>query len=250
MEPTKRIAKTVAWLFGSLLVVVVCADCVLDVVNFLYVRKAEQLLRETGSLRVGLSTEADAHKVLDKYGSAGSQTSGFCRSSNTILSANVTNHTLDWLGRRSPMLRPFGNRNSGADVIVLIDAGQVCAVLYSVRADFSDLSGEGDAEVYDLSNQSGSVFLNSQLPYFTHVHTIKGYSFISAELTPNATSVQRQRALGFDLSCLTRLGGCRQPCEILPAVWSDVEQRARVEGWDLPAEETTDPQCSKLATPP
>ena len=43
-----------------------------------------------------------------------------------------------------------------------------------------------------------------------------------------------KNAFEFRLDCLKEFGGCKNPCEIMPAAWVDAEEEARAEGQPFP----------------
>ncbi|MGB8837614.1 MAG: hypothetical protein WCC67_12760, partial [Candidatus Acidiferrales bacterium] len=68
---------------------------------------------------------------------------------------------------------------------------------------------------------------------------------LSASVTTLGGPKDHQRAFDFDLSCLSRLGGCRGVCELMPSAWIDYQKKAQEKGLDLPADELADPYCQK-----
>jgi hypothetical protein len=102
---------------------------------------------------------------------------------------------------------------------------------------------------YDLIAASASMeedFDNPELtPYAVSLGSMKGTQYVRSKVTTKATDGQVQRAFKLDLNCLTRLGGCRLRCEVMPSAWLDYQKEAKEKGWDLPPDELADPRCNK-----
>jgi hypothetical protein len=124
------------------------------------------------------------------------------------------------------------------------DHDRVCAVLYFLRALRSDRVREVSVHVYDQQNLLTPPY--SQPPYEVSARLYKDSLDFTTKVTVDATSEQRQHALDFDLSCLSHVGGCQQPCELMPSVWFDYQRRARAEGLAVPPDELGDPRCKRL----
>jgi hypothetical protein len=224
---------------------IVSAEVVLCVANLRAERKAASLLRDLRKVQIGESTEIDVQHILGSYGlQQWGVTSGFCKSADAGYAAVVRNDALDRLGLRSSALRPFGNRAWSAEAVVLTDHDRVCAVLYFLRALRSDGVREVSVHVYDQQNLSNPFY--RQPPYDVSARVYKDSLDFTTRLTIDSTNDQRQHALDFDLSCLSRVGGCRQPCELMPSVWLDYQRRARAEGLALPPDEFSDPRCKRV----
>jgi len=207
-------------------------------------RRADALLSDVRSLRTNVSSEKDALAILHRYGpEEPSVASGFCVSTTAGRSVILGNDTLNWLGRKSRVLRPFGNRVWSVEVTVLTENGRVCSVLYSVQALRSDGNWQVVVHAYDQADSSSRMYRPS--PYETSARVYKSMFELRAQLTLRATAEQRERALGFALSCLARFGGCQQPCELLPSAWLDYQGEAHQNGWEVPPEEISG-RCKSL----
>jgi hypothetical protein len=66
---------------------------------------------------------------------------------------------------------------------------------------------------------------------------------LGASVTPNSSSDERRDAFDFDLSCISSFRGCRAPCQILLAVWQEVERRSSSKEIALPEEVLEDSSC-------
>jgi hypothetical protein len=82
-------------------------------------------------------------------------------------------------------------------------------------------------------------------PYAVSLGSMKGTQYVRSKVTTKATDGQAQRAFNLDLNCLTRLGGCRLRCEVMPSAWLDYQKEAKEKGWDLPPDELADPRCNE-----
>jgi hypothetical protein len=214
-------------------------------VNLSIARRADALLREARGLRTNGSSEQDTLAVLDRFGpEEPGVASGFCISTTAGRSVVLGNDTLNWLGRESRLLRPFGNGVWSVEVTVLTENGRVCSVLYYVQALRSDENWEVTVQATDVGDPSSRMY--GPTPYDTSVRVYKGTIGLSVKLTPQATAEQREHALGFDLSCLTRFAGCQQPCGLLPSAWLDYQREAHENGWEVPPEDVNDQRCKSV----
>jgi len=241
-EAGKVSEQLLVWSAVSMLLAMLAAGCAISAVNLHKERTAEALLRDTSSLKVGESPEKDVQRVVARYHGYSTPSTGLCGPDKPY-SASVSNPDLNWLGGMSPSLRPFGNRYWMVDISFGIAGGRLCAVVYYIRA----LRADGEYEV--LVKVSDEVFpspLYSPPPYQISAQTFKNFLRFNVYLTTAATPDERQRALGFDLSCLTRHNGCSSGCEIVPEAWIDLQKNAHPEGQALPVEEINNPKCKQL----
>ena len=102
--------------------VIIAAGCAEYVLNLRTKRKAEALLRDARTLEIGKSTEEDVQRIVARYGGeSGLVGSGYYDPSAKPHSVYVANSGLNWLGRTSRLLRPFGNRHWSVEVAFLMN---------------------------------------------------------------------------------------------------------------------------------
>jgi len=209
-------------------------------------RQTDALFLDLKGLKIGESTDKEVRRIVQRYGGeAGLTASGFCNPQDDDgHSVAISNGTLNWLGQRSPLLRPFGNRVWTASAVFLTSNGNVCGILYFVRAFRGDGMSEVAVDVNYLQAFSSLDFTGP--PYLVDIYMRKGFLSFKTTLTTNASAEQRTHALDINLTCLSHAGGCRTGCEIMPSAWLDFQRQAQSQGWPLPAEEQGDSRCKKL----
>lgn len=239
-----RIRRCFVWAALTLSLSVLLAGIAIYFVNLRAEREAEALLRDAHTLEIGKSTEQDVQQIVDRYGGGkwGSANT-LCSSANAGQAAVVTDGSLNWLGLKNAAFRPFGNRYWSVETVFLTSKGHVCALLYFLRGLRADVVYEVSVRVYHLQGISTPAY--TLPPYYVFTRIYKSNLDFSVAFTTEATEIQRQHALDFDLSCLSRFGGCREGCEIMPSAWLDVKIDAKENGWAIPADELADTKCQK-----
>jgi hypothetical protein len=202
---------------------------------------AKSVLEEVSKLHVGKSTETDVQLLVNENGGEnGGEITGVCGPNGRSHSFAVKSVALDWLGSKSAALRPFGNRVWTVNVFLVTDDGRLCYASYEVRAliDRYDLIAASASMEKDFDNPDST-------PYSVDFGSMKGTQYVRSKVTAKATDDQIQRAFKIDLNCLTRVGGCRSDCEVMPLVWIDYQKEAQEKGWDIPIDETSALDCQK-----
>jgi hypothetical protein len=206
--------------------------------------RATHLLQDVRNVTLGRSTEADISLIVRKHGrEAGDAVGdGMCaHAGGTAHSVRITGGYLPFIHQRIPFFQSWA-----ANADFLVQDGLACFASY---------------KLYVYSPNGGDIVLANQESYQNHsvssegntysvsAKRIRNFDDLTTRLSLDANSETRQRAFDFDLSCLIRLGGCRAACELMPSAWLDYQQKAKQEGWTLPADETGDSRCKKLAQP-
>jgi hypothetical protein len=213
-------------------------------VNFKYRKKAEGLLKDIRTLRADKSTTADVERIMSRHGGSPSKSyASFCTPSDGAYDVWTGSQTINRLGRSVPLLSRFGLRQWGTGATVVLRSGRVCYLHYGVGMEDPNGQWQWSVESNLIPDGQSDVSGDEQRRYKVGTRDYKGVRRLRSELTPEATEEERQRAFTYDFSCVTRLRGCRQPCEIAPLVWQDVFQQSLHLGWTLPVEETSDPHC-------
>ena len=214
-------------------------------INFRYRRKAERLLQDVQSLRVGQSTTADVLRIMSSNGGGpGQSSSSSCTPKDGAYDVWTGSQSIERLEQSVPVLRRFGLRQWATAATVILREGRVCYVRYGV--DMMDHSGEWEWVIDTKLLPAGqlSVSGTEYSAYRIGTKDFKGMRMLRSELAPGATEEKRRRAFTYDFSCVTSFRGCRQRCEISPLVWQDVYQDSLQASWKLPIEETSDPRCA------
>jgi hypothetical protein len=239
----------IAWIcLLSILAVPLLTRSVIGVLQFRAARRAETLLDEVRSLRIGESGIVDVRKIVERYQGVGDESSTpFCDQRDFSYHVMVANYFLNDLGTRYPGLR-FALRPRGVLAIFMVKEGKLCYLQYSVGTFPGNIPWELSMRATISSQAKGKAGQVESSPYRTRYRSGNVWIF-DVEASSEATSEQLQHALDFDLSCLSRFGGCGGACEVMPSAWRDYKERAREEGIPLPPYELDDPRCRDSSKP-
>jgi hypothetical protein len=182
---------------------------VLAVVSVLVVtgtrRKADAFLQVSGKLVVGASTYGEAKHILDPYRSY-VRYSEECQPKHCQLSFLFQNSWLKFLHLAPPTAfggSPIFDDGVLSARITFLGQGHCCV----------DHITEGKALVAPADESSRDYSLVLQ-------RGDDGFPWKGAVmLTPRATAQQRRDPYSFNVSCLSKLGGCKAAEELLPAIW-------------------------------
>lgn len=229
------------WLVGSVFVVAAVLLCLIFAIQSGNRRKAENLLRDIQTIHVGKSTTEDVINLLRNYRDTGyPASSSMCPSADSSYSVRIANDSLNQLGMKFPKLRKVGLKPWGVVAMFLLERGKVCYFQYSFGLMRSNQWKELIVEVAAPPTLPDEEFE----PYFPRYLGGKSIHFTTL-IYPEATLDQRRRAFDLDFSCLTRVGGCTNACEMMPSAWPDYLKEAREAGTNLPADELADPRCQE-----
>lgn len=246
MSKRKKVLLTV---LGTPLVWILAAGCVIRIIYLRDARRAEALLNDVRSLRVGESRPNDVQRIIQKYGSnqgeAVTYTDSGCPPGDGVSYwINVGHKVLFNWGLDFPSLG-FVFRPRAAYANLLVKGGKLCWVKYGV--DTWPAPHERPLKVQGAVISAEYAFPGT--PPFRVQDEGGNIVWFDVQATSEAQPEDRQKALAFDLSCLRRFGGCRAVCELMPAAWLDWREQMRKEGYPLP-EEADDPlndrRCEKL----
>jgi hypothetical protein len=233
---------------AAALLVIVIGEFTLYAANLRAANDAEGLLRDVANLQVGQSTQGDVEAIVRQYGgnAAGPSEQPSCERYDQRRAVTVTSEISDWIGWRAPILRPFGDQRWRVDAYFATYHDRLCYARYWLRAEPRDESHALNVAVTLSENTP----LEGQGAYdasFRDIHNVHDMQTIAMA---GATTEERHRAFGLDLSCLTRIGGCREVCEVMPSAWLDYQRKARASGWVVRPDEANDPRCKQLPTYP
>jgi hypothetical protein len=144
------------------------------------------------------------------------------------------------LAQDCPFLRYMGLAPWGAGADMAFDHGRLCLLNYSVGTIGTGLSKM--TESFEIRAEESST---AKTEYMIGGGGSASRRILQVNIPSDATSEERGRAFAFHLSCLTRLGGCRTVCDVLPLkpIWQDFV--ARNPGIAIPSAVLTDPFCSR-----
>jgi hypothetical protein len=204
-------------------------------------RDAYALLSYMRSFNVGESTTSDVLLALKPFRSLPNLPSMNCE---TFYNVQVSNFVLNRITYNSPLLRRVGLVPWGVRGAVSFQKGKLCASIFSVETTLDEqrrltVSARGVASNTQMLMNDHPDYEVFPLASNDHFHRL------DVRFTPRATSEEREHAFDFDLSCLTRSGGCGSECELMPSAWLDYEKTARSKGWTLRPNEVNDPHCKE-----
>jgi hypothetical protein len=208
-------------------------------------REAERLLQEVRALKVNESTADDVKRIVARFGAVESPFPGYCDKIDSVQAIEVSSVDLNRIGRKMPAFRWFGNSAWQAQAHFAIGHGRLCFIEYSISANPSPpLAG-----TFFVLNATANYYLPySQFPDFSYGVGLRNLHYVhdlSAAVTSLGSDAEHQRSFDFDLSCLSRFGGCRSVCELMPSAWIDYQKEVQEKGLDVPADELADPRCQK-----
>jgi len=214
------------------------------IVNVTYRYRAESLLSDLQTLRVGKSTTADVQRIMNRHGGSTSPSyPSFCTPIDGAYDVWIGSQPIARLAQSIPFLRRFGLRPWGTAATVVLREGRVCFLSYSLAMEDPKGNWEWQIESTLLPEQMNEVLGTEHHGYRTGTQDIRNFRILRSEVTPQATEEQRREAFTYDLSCVTSFRGCRGRCQIAPLVWEKVYRESINEGGKMPLEETSDPHC-------
>jgi len=248
-RPIQTLARAMGWILAIALALLVFTEAVAFGANLRGKRKAEGLLREVRSLRVGPSTSADVEPIVRRYGAEPAiASSSDCPGAAQSYSIWTANRMLNLLSMRYPLLDRVGLRPAGASAMILLEAERVCLVYFGVGSR-KTAAGEYLEASTTLTRAADDPHLEG-LQYAVHISRVRDTRRIAVIVGPAASVEQFQHAFDYDFSCLTRFQGCQAVCEFMPSAWLDYQRYRRTHGWELSPEEAGDPYCKKLGALP
>ncbi len=219
-------------------------------VNYTYRKNAEGLLKDIRTLRTAQSTKEDVERIISRHGGSPSHSyASFCTPIDGAYVVGTGSQGINRLERVIPILRRFGLRQWSTGATVVLRGGRVCYLHYRVGMEDPNGQWVWSVESNLMPDRQSDVSGHEQRTYKVGTRDYKGVRSLRSELTPEATEEERRRAFTYDFSCVTRFRGCRQPCEIAPLVWRDVDEQNLNSGWTTPVEEANDPHCNFAENP-
>lgn len=169
---------------------------------------AHRFLSEVRKLRVGQSTYDDVLRIQTNYKNRSSIESNSCDHNLCIVGFGFDNRWLYHFG-----LVP-GSAFTGS---LTVRKGVL------VRVNLSLLSNPRiDATTEEVPAASG---LSQYEVGGKKFNSGQNYSYVWAQITSAASDNERRKAFAFNLSCLTKWGGCKDSNELLPILKNPPEER-------------------------
>jgi hypothetical protein len=191
---------------------VVAGIIVLTCYAFVIRYQAESLLKDVSSLKVGVSTAADAQGVIQRHRR---HILGGSRDDHSFATAFQIRNT--WLSKLSVEPPSWFNAS------VAVENGkveQIGASLFRSMDIFPTFGASAGMVVQD----AGDATLQTRPSAHYEFPTPVGKPYLRVELDSYASPVQKQHAFDFSFRCLTKPGwGCDLPCDYLPSAWQDWE---------------------------
>lgn len=220
----------------SLLAIPLATWCALRVSMAIDVWRANTLLLKVKQLRARESTFEDAMRLAHEYAGHVDYRGEQCSSKNCsfVISLGSGWSALPPFGYKMDVLRAVGIRVSWFGGSVQVRDGYVIGKGFDVwiEAKRGAPYGQWLAVTAQLTDHfrwcdyfSGRIRGLEEHPnyYVVHPHlsTSGGGQALGAEVTPDATPREIERAFDFRLSCVSSLVGCSEVGELLPTAWED-----------------------------
>ena len=212
--------------------------------NLKAIHKAEGLLEEVRSLDLDQSTASDVERTVNRFGAVDSAFPGYCDKLDSVQSVEVSSPVLNQIGRKMPSLRWFGNSVWEAQAHFAMEQGRLCFIEYKISANPSPLT-KTSFVLNSTGSYGRSETQDDNFSYGVGLRNLHYFHDLSADDRAPGNAEHHQHVFDFDLSCLSRFGGCRGVCELMPSAWLDYQKEAKEKGWDVPADELANPRCHK-----
>lgn len=234
-----RYLRVTGWFLAIVLLLLLCGDCFLWSTNLRARWRAEALLQEMQTLKIGESTTVNVLGIANRFGGVkvSNQNGGDC-SADDSYAVGVSN--VPWskpLFLRAAALRPWY-----ATSLVLLKQGKVCYFQYEMSVEVQrNKMLMLRSEMLPTENGVSDYM---QRPYGIHDALIRNYiGLLEVGVTTRASQKEIQHAFAFNLACLTNLRGCQRPCQLMPLAWKDAVERVREGTMSMPEADLNDPQC-------
>jgi hypothetical protein len=273
MSLRKKLIRFALWTLAVLLVLIVAAIAAMTWTAHQNRHRAEALLRDIRSLRIGESSAADALRIVHNYGGElhDMGTNLHCGAGRTY-AINIINDY--WTVRKTPIVSfaPWALYAyrvlayvtpplwvSWASVTIAEDR-VVCTDfdLQILRSDYWSLDARASAwpplrpGPISLGEPEPAYFGPSNQPSYNLIpvhHTGAPGDSLHAMITHQASPSERARAFDIRFGCMTKVfGECRRACELMPVAWiHEATTDVKPEN-DWPPG-ISDPRCQALLTP-
>jgi len=199
----KKIAITITIILAVATIVLTCYAYVIR-------SQAESLLRDFTSLKVGISTETDAQRVIQRHGR---HILGQYRDDHSFSTAFQIRNT--WLSKIRLEPQAWFNANVAVEDGKVRQVGASLFRSMNIYPTFGASAGMVVQNAGDATNQRRP---SGHYEFPTPV----GKPYLYVVLDSYASPVQRQHAFDFSFRCLTKPGeDCDLPCDYLPSAWQD-----------------------------
>jgi hypothetical protein len=184
------VPPTIRWILQGVFAFTITAAIYLFifVVNSIHRRQAEHLLRDVGTLQVGVSKTEDVLRIMSRYGGGPSEGhASLCESADAVYGASVGNRTLNRVGEGIPILRLLGLRPWATNVMVLLERGRVCFV--SSKLLMNDSAGKWTWDFRTSALPAGKIEIPNieHSGYRVHTQDLRGLRILRTEVTTEAT---------------------------------------------------------------
>lgn len=178
--------------------------------------QAQSLVAAVRSMQVGSITLEETRPLLERYHASAlpvSLTGQY--EADTGFYVSVSHENIQRLSERFYFLRYAGLAFWGAGAEMHFRNGRLCELRLSVGTEVN--RKEQFREGFDLTTEQ-SIGKNEFVMSGGHVTGASRYVFFGIHhitLPADATPIERAHAFAYDLSCVTKLGGCRDISQIL-----------------------------------
>ena len=263
----RSLVRLAAAVLGVLLFLLMAAYALLLWESHRQRQRAEALLRDLQTLKIGETPAREAMQLIRKYGEDKHSSGG----PDLACGRHSTRY---WLERvRYPTLsltaRPLGDLSLGnrfvnnlgvrywtaSSSITLHGDRLVC---YDYKVGFTSSDGTSVHAEFSVQPPMRPVakWADFNEPYFGQTSSPSYepvgmfYTGVAGDglgviITHRASQEERRRAFDINFDCLTRLRECRRACELMPSVWREEVRKNRAEGRKALKGES-DPQCQAV----
>lgn len=277
MSLRQKLIRLSLWTLALLFLLLVTAIAAMTWTAHQNRRRAEELLSDIQSLRIGESSATDALRIVHKYESERDQAfrggRSYCGSNSASYTMTITNNyggqklsawlpESPWLGSVFASIYEVAARLAPPiwwlrAWMAVEDARVVCTDfrLTVVRSDswflFAGVETHPPWPPSGQLDQPQKAYLgptNAPSYEIIPIHVTGPGEAFRIGITHHATLEERSRAFSIDLDCLTRVfGECRHPCEMMPAAWTHEARTNPNPEYDRPPG-ISEPSCQDLLT--
>ena len=230
----KRQGHVLLYVVAGLVLSVTLVELGVYIANLKTQRREDALLKRIENFRIGETTWDESQPIRIAYGAITDQGSTGPMPER-LYSILVVNSLVNRMAFKFRRLWPLGLRPSGVELDLRYREEKLSYLRYTFFT--AALSPSGRPRILTAEvrlQQRGDQPFQDHGDYHIGAGPKNSWTFgkqgetdqiLVAFVTPEATDEERKAAFGFDLSCMSALGGCRALCEMMPSVWKEALRR-------------------------
>jgi hypothetical protein len=220
--------------------------------------RGEDLLAAVRTLQIGETTFTETQALRTAFAATRNLDASIGGRFDQSYSIRIYDPFYIGIGLYYPMLVKFGVRPSGPAVDLFFNEGKLSYLRYSFYA--ASLSSTkrplmliGEIQMQQRADEpyrgDFAIAAGTKTKGFTFGNRGDIDQIFISWVSPGATDEQRRAAFDFDLSCMSKLRGCRATCEMLPSLWREALRRYENKELSLPEELVQNPVCTRRYRP-